>query len=144
MCALTRIRRVPLLRDRRGQATVELALVLPIVVLLVVGIFEFALAWRAHQVLTHAAREGARAAAVDNPLVGRDSVERVVRNALAQAALDPAQAKIQLTGIDGEAGTPARVEVRYPVPFTFLEPFMKWGSDGKTVNLSTSAVMRNE
>lgn len=144
MCALSWRRGVPLLRDRRGQATVELALVLPVLVLVVVGIFEFALAWRTHQVLTHAAREGARAAAVDDPLVGRDSVEALVRNAFVQASLDPAQARIQLTGVNGASGTTARVEVRYPVPFAFLKSFMKVANEGRGMSLSTAAVMRNE
>lgn len=141
MHALTRS---PLLRDRRGQASVELALVLPVLLLLAVGIFEFAQVWRAYQAVTHAAREGARAAAVANPAIARDSVEAVVRNALVGAALDPARAKVQLSGMDGATGTPARVEVRYPVSFTLLQPFVEWSAGETGLQLSTAAVMRNE
>ena len=144
MRALTWRKGVLLLRDGRGQAVVELALVLPVLLLLVVGIFEFAQAWRSHQVITNAAREGARAAAVDNPAIGRDSVEAVVRNALAGSSLDPQTARIQLQGVNGDWGTPVRVEIRYPYSFTFLRPFMDWTGGGESITLSTAAVMRNE
>ena len=43
--------------DESGQAIVELALVLPILLLLVVGIIEFARAWNVHEALTDATRE---------------------------------------------------------------------------------------
>jgi hypothetical protein len=48
--------------NRKGQALVEFALVLPLVLLLVVGMLEFARAWNLHQTLTDAVREGARRA----------------------------------------------------------------------------------
>ena len=47
-------------RDGRGQALVELALILPILLMLLLGIFEFGRAWNTKQVITDAAREGAR------------------------------------------------------------------------------------
>jgi Flp pilus assembly protein TadG len=47
-------------RPRRGQALIEFALILPVILLLVVGMLEFARAWNLHQVMTDAAREGAR------------------------------------------------------------------------------------
>lgn len=53
------------LRDDRGQATVELALVLPILVLLLAGVVWVGNVMATQVQLEHAAREGARAAAVD-------------------------------------------------------------------------------
>jgi Flp pilus assembly protein TadG len=50
--------------DSRGQAIVELALVLFLLLLLVLGIFEFGRAMYIKNTLTHAARAGARAAVV--------------------------------------------------------------------------------
>ena len=47
-----------------GQALVELALILPVILLLVVGMLEFARAWNLHEALTDATREAARRAAV--------------------------------------------------------------------------------
>jgi Flp pilus assembly protein TadG len=51
-------------RGRRGQATVEVALVLPVVVLVLLLVVQVALVARAQLLVTNAAREGARAAAV--------------------------------------------------------------------------------
>ena len=48
----------------RGQATVELALVLPIVVILIAGLIQIGLVVTTQVMLENAAREGARAAAI--------------------------------------------------------------------------------
>ncbi len=133
-----------LARADRGQALVEFALVAPVLLLLVVGIFEFGRAWNALQAVTDAAREGARAAVIADPLMTDDSVRAVVRNALARASLDGAQAEITLTGVNALAGEPARVEVRYPFHFGFLKPLGAVLGNGGTVTLGTAFVMRNE
>jgi len=52
------------LNDRKGQAMVELALVLPLLLLIVFGITEFGRALWIVNTLTNAAREGARRASV--------------------------------------------------------------------------------
>lgn len=48
----------------KGQALVEMAIILPLLMLLVMGIFEFGRAMYIKNTLTHAARAGARAAVV--------------------------------------------------------------------------------
>lgn len=53
-------------KGQRGAAAVELALILPILVLLVFGIVEFGRAYHTQVTLTHAAREGARHMAIHN------------------------------------------------------------------------------
>ena len=55
------------IKSRKGQAAVEFALVLPIFIILVFGIMEFSRLWETVSVLTSAAREGARVAAVTAP-----------------------------------------------------------------------------
>ena len=57
--ALTKI-----LRNQRGQVLVEMALILPIICLLLLGMMEFGRIFHTYLVLTNASREGARAAAV--------------------------------------------------------------------------------
>jgi Flp pilus assembly protein TadG len=52
------------IRDTRGNAVVEMALVLPLLLILVFGITEFGRAWMTVNVLQTAAREGARLAVV--------------------------------------------------------------------------------
>jgi Flp pilus assembly protein TadG len=56
-----------IVKSRQGQAAVEFALVLPIFIILVFGIMEFSRLWETVSVLTSAAREGARVAAVTAP-----------------------------------------------------------------------------
>jgi len=77
--------------NRRGQSIVEFALVLPLVLLLVVGMLEFARAWNLHQTMTDAVREGARRAVLADtwPV---DSVYAPMGRYLQQAGYDPSYA----------------------------------------------------
>jgi len=47
-------------RGERGQAVIELALTLPLLLLIVMGVFDFGLMFQRFEVVTNAAREGAR------------------------------------------------------------------------------------
>ena len=49
-------------KRERGQALVEFAMVLPVLILLVVGMMQFGLLFHEFLLVTHAAREGARVA----------------------------------------------------------------------------------
>jgi hypothetical protein len=49
-----------ILKDRDGQALVEFAIVLPLLVVLLIGMMEFGLLLYNQQVITNASREGAR------------------------------------------------------------------------------------
>lgn len=51
-------------KNQSGAATVEFALIVPILILLVFGIIQFGIAFNNQLAITHAAREGARLAAV--------------------------------------------------------------------------------
>lgn len=53
-------------KEKKGQALVEFALVLPILLILVFGIIEFGRVFNAYIVVSNASREGARQAAVGN------------------------------------------------------------------------------
>jgi Flp pilus assembly protein TadG len=55
--AKVNVRRRP---GERGQAVIELALTLPLLLLIVLGMFDFGLMFQRYEVLTNAAREGAR------------------------------------------------------------------------------------
>ena len=125
-------------RGDSGQALVEFALVAPLFLLLLVGVFEMARAWNIYQVMTHAAREGARAAAVATPLIPPDSVVRQVLS----TAIDPSQAVIAPINATVPAGTPVQVQVQYNYQF-FLFSALSGSEDGG-FTLSTAAVMRKE
>lgn len=91
-------------RERRegGQATVELALVLPLLMLLAVALVQAALVARDQVLVVHAARAAAREASVDAPGDEvRAAAERVLPGAEVLVAPKPA------------VGEPRAVEVRY-------------------------------
>ena len=53
-------------KSERGQALLETAVVLPLILLVCVAIFEFGRVFQTWQVMTNAAREGARLAVIPN------------------------------------------------------------------------------
>ena len=59
----------------RGQGLVEFAVVIPVILLMFLGIFDFGRAIFAFNTVANAAREGARVAAVDQVLTSPDCVE---------------------------------------------------------------------
>lgn len=119
--------------DDRGQAAVELALVLPLVAALALALLQVALVVRDQVLVVHAAREGARAAAVsDDPGAAQAA-------ALAGARLIPDRVVVEASG-RGEAGSRVRVLVRY-VSVTDLPLVGPLLGD---VDLSGSASMRVE
>ncbi len=65
-----------MVKNERGQALLEAAMTLPLLLLVSVSIFEFGRAYQTWQVLTNAAREGARVAVLPNATVS-DAQTRV-------------------------------------------------------------------
>ncbi len=110
------------MNDRRrqgGQATVEVALLLPLLALLLLAVIQVGLVVRDQVLVTHAAREAARAAAVD-PQV---AVARA--GAVAAARLDPDRLSVELSG-STEPGGALTVTVRYraPTAVAFVGPLV--------------------
>jgi Flp pilus assembly protein TadG len=130
-------------KGQEGQALVEFALTIPILLILVLGVVEFARAWSAYQVITDAAREAARTAVVDNPSVTLDSVQGVVRDALTRARLTQ-EPTIVVQGFRTGRGTNATVEIEYPYRFTWLSVLVGWSEELSNLTLKTRFVMRNE
>jgi Flp pilus assembly protein TadG len=81
--------------NERGAAAVELAILLPLLVMLVFGIVEFSIAYNKQQGLHAAAREGARYAAL--PTNTKSEVEDHVRDALDGVVSDADAAAATIT-----------------------------------------------
>jgi Flp pilus assembly protein TadG len=64
-------------RRERGASLVEFALLAPLLILLVFGIIEFSWAFAQNLNVRHGAREGARLAAVDFPLLVNEACGRM-------------------------------------------------------------------
>jgi Flp pilus assembly protein TadG len=134
------------LGNTRGQALVEAALVMPILLLLLVGIMEFGRAWNIHQVVTDAARQGARKAAIWHEAgLATDSATAVVLRSLAAGSVNFNSATDGIVVDPGSEEATVTVEVEYQ--FFVLAPVMALAGqsfgNGK-VKLKSSAVMRNE
>ena len=140
------------IRAHRGAAIVEVALTLPLLLLVSVGIFEFGRAYQTWQVLTNAAREGARIAVL--PGVTDSSVRSRVVTYMENGQLPEAgDADIDIdhgASIDTGIGmaTGSQVTVRYPFSFVVLQPVARLvvpgGSLGSPIVMAASAMMRNE
>jgi Flp pilus assembly protein TadG len=139
-------------RSARGAAIIETALTLPLLLLVAVGIFEFGRAYQTWEVMTNAAREGARVAILPNPPDG--GADQRVRDYLAMGGLksDPtvSVAIVPTTVSIGAAGAAAASQVAISYPFTFmvLQPVaqlvVSGAMTGGPITLTASAVMRNE
>ena len=129
-------------RDERGQALVEFALILPIILLLVVGMLEFARAWNLHQVMTDAAREGARRAVLaDTKAVNgqtQDSVKKAMWDRLAQFGYDPSKATMSIAPLADWKVTGQAITVTMVCPYRF------WAIPWMSLSMRTSFTMRNE
>jgi|SoiMethySBSTD1v2_1073268.scaffolds.fasta_scaffold1622087_2 Flp pilus assembly protein TadG len=146
-------------RQEKGAALVETAFVLPIMLLVCVGILEFGRAYQTWQVVTNAAREGARVAIL--PEYPDTSVTARVRTYLKNGGLpasivdDTTKTKVLITAttipVDA-AGTvtasAARIVVEYPFEFMVLQPVAQLVVNGSTAGapftMRMTTIMRNE
>jgi Flp pilus assembly protein TadG len=140
--------RTRLLRNERGAALLETAITIPIILLIAVGIFEFGRAYQTSQVLTNAAREGARIAILTE--TSDAQVRTVVRNYMASGGLPNAATAAVNVDRNVEMGTSSasRVTISYPFQFIVLNPVVRLvtpGSEtGQPLTMQSIAVMRNE
>lgn len=96
-------------RRQQGQATVEVVLALPVVVISLLLVLQVALVGRSQLLVADAAREGARAAAVGA------SAGEVTATVARTPGLDPHGIDVEVSGTDGPGGD-VRVTVRYRSP----------------------------
>jgi Flp pilus assembly protein TadG len=136
--------------NEKGNALIETAIVMPIILLICVGIFEFGRAYQTWQVLTNAAREGARLAVITGS-TDADVTARV-RTYMQSGSLSnystatvTIERAVVLTGTD----TAAKIQIDYPFSFMVLNPVIRLitPSDTKTgapISMQSIALMRNE
>src|SRR5215210_3540241 len=95
------------LADRRGQALLEAAVILPLLLLVALGLVQFALFVHAQHVVTGAVQDGARVAAAHDGSVGRGVAH--ARDVL-RAGLGRQADELTVTG-SGDGGV-VRIEAR--------------------------------
>ncbi len=139
-----------LLRDERGAAAVEFAIVASIFFLLVFGIIDFGFGFHTWNGTANAAREGARRAAVD-PVVG----DIVARTTQSVDYLDPARLTVSVTcsrGGGAFSGCPASsgwvegdlVRVTVDYRYQYLTPLGSMVGLGDDLNLHSVSEARYE
>ena len=127
-------------------------MVIPILLLISAGIFEFGRAYQTWQVLTNAAREGARVATLPNgaPATAETRVRQYMQDgqlsnfATATVTVDRAAT----ITVNGAPQTASQVVIDYPFDFMVLAPVAQLVSAGSTLGgsltMRASAQMRNE
>lgn len=128
-------------RRRRGAAVVEFAIVVPIFFLMVFGMIEFGRMVMVHQLLTGAARDGARRAVVNGATAG--DVEQTVRNYLTATSVDGQEASVNVTPDPATAETGTAVTVETGIAFEKVSwlpaPFFL-----QEMTLNATSTMRHE
>ncbi len=117
----------------RGSAAVEMALVLPLALIAALALLQVGLLAKDALVVAHAAREGAREAAVTTD-------DDRVRQAVLRGGL-PADRTDTTVARAGGAGDPVTVTVRYRA--ALVVPFIDWLFPRET-ELSSISTMRQE
>ena len=140
--------RTTLKNNERGAALIETAITIPIILLIAVGIFEFGRAYQTWQVLTNAAREGARVAILTEKTDG--DVQSTVKNYMTNGGLPKAAAAAIVIDRNVPMGvnTASKVTISYPFNFMVLNPIVKMvtpsSTTGAPLTMQSVALMRNE
>jgi Flp pilus assembly protein TadG len=129
-------------RGERGAAAVEFALVLPLLVLLVFGITEFGRVYYVQTTISGAAREGARAMALQNSPTGARAAAQSAAPGLGLSAgqisvttLNPLGSTCPTNSTGTGTTTQAKVTITYPMTFVT-------GLFGPSITLHGTGVMR--
>jgi len=138
------------LRSERGAELIEFALILPLLMFIILGLVDFGFMFQRFEVVTNAAREGARIAVL--PGYATADVTARVQNYLTTGgvAVTGTNPTVSVTSVPIAAGAgPAlqgkRVQVTYASPYLFLGPLAGWfGGSFTTANLNAVAIMRDE
>jgi len=130
---------------RSGQAIVELALVLPILLLLTVGLINIALMIESQLELGNAAWEGARAGAtLQDPATGDDEITGAVLDSLTLVDSSELQIDIDPTASEWPRSEPWPLPRGYPLTVRLRYPFPLMLPLAPVVTLDARAVSRME
>ena len=147
MAALNGIRRR--CKSASGQELIEFGLTLPLLLIVLLGIIEFGLMFRDYEVVTNAAREGARIAVL--PTYTKNDALTRINQYLTAGRLDPTIVTKTVgdpvsTPIGGNCMYTVRVDVVYPHAILFVGGIARYfgGLFPGTVNLTATSTMRTE
>jgi Flp pilus assembly protein TadG len=141
------------LNSECGAELLEFALVFPLLLMVVLGIVDFGFLFQRMEVVTNAAREGARIAVLPGYATA-DVTARVnnyVQTGGVPTTTSPANPVIQVTNVSIPTGaggpnlTGKRVQVTSTHSYIFIGPIAGWfGGSFTTVPVSAVSIMRDE
>ncbi len=132
-----------------GQSLVEFTMILPIFLVLMFGLVDFGRAFYTWLLVTNAAREGARVAAVqaDSSSVDARIYDSFCSTYPSDCSLEPGKLTITKTNIQGTRGTAVTINLAYN--FEFVTPLgamlkLVGGSDLAAPTITAHSSMRLE
>ena len=131
-------------KNEQGQAVVEFAVILPVLLLILFAILQFGVVFNNYIQVTAAAREGARKAAVSRTAGNCAAVQALATSAARTAApgLDQSKMAVTVTATCTNnayaPGTDTKVTVTYPYAISIIGRVVASG------NLSSATTMREE
>jgi Flp pilus assembly protein TadG len=132
-----------------GQAVIELALTLPLLLLIVMGILDFGLMFQRYEVVTNAAREGARVGVLPNYTAA--DVQARAQQYLTSGGLNGSATVNVVVGPSPPFGVSAKtvnqvnVTVQYVHTYLFVGPILNlFGGSLGSVTLQGVSTMRVE
>jgi len=140
-------------KDSRGVAAIEFAIILPLLLLILFGIIEFSILLYDKAMITNASREGARAGSLyreEDPTQDyiKGIVDHYILNNLISLGCAGSTATVDVDpSVDLNGHKHIQVTVQYPYTFlilpNFLTAFFSGTMDG-SITISATSVMRKE
>ncbi len=131
-------------KQKRGQSMVEFAVVIPLLLLLILAIFEFGRIYNAQIEVTQAAREGARAGVLEIYKNNDAAVKTKVKALAPSLNLTDAEIEIiwNVAAVSGDTNQSIKVTVAHDVPL--ITPVIGAFFPGSKARVVGTAQMRKE
>ena len=137
-------------QSESGSVLIEAAITMPLLLLVVLGLVDFGRLFQRYEVVTNAAREGARVAIL--PEYDSTDAQHRVEQYITAGGLDPLLVTVTPitqsvpVGAGGPCITLRGVTVTYPHTYSFVGGIIQFfgGSGFGTINLTATASMRTE
>jgi Flp pilus assembly protein TadG len=123
------------MNSQKGQSLVEFALIVPVILLLLFGMFDIGRVLFSAVALEQAAREGARVASV-----GKTNAEVIASITSATTGLDSSRVSVSISTGARTSGENIEINLSYPV--SMINPLMRTFQNSFTI--SSKSVMRVE
>lgn len=135
-------------RSEHGAELIEMAIVLPLLLLLIMGMVDFGFLFQRYIVLTNAAAEGARVASLPG-YTDADVTARVTAyatNGGVVGAVSASTAAVSLPAANGGAWPGSQVTVTHVYTYQYIGPIaaLFGGGAGGSVTMTSRATVRNQ